>query len=115
MRSIIVAGGRNFTDRSRVFEVLNEFTRRGDEILHGACPTGADAFAQEWCECKDFAMESYPADWDFHGKAAGPLRNAEIAENGDVLIAFWNGGSRGTRSMINESLKAGLEIHVYRY
>ena len=50
-----------------------------------------------------------------HGRAAGPIRNKEMANNADALIAFWDGQSRGTRSMINLARKMGLQVAICRY
>lgn len=38
-----------------------------------------------------------------------------MAQLADVLVAFWDGKSRGTRNMIDEALRSGLEVHVFRY
>jgi hypothetical protein len=57
----------------------------------------------------------FKADWDKHGKAAGPIRNQQMAQEADGLIAFWDGKSRGTKDMIQKALNYGLETHVYRY
>lgn len=57
----------------------------------------------------------FPADWNAHGKAAGPIRNQQMAQEADVLIAFWDGKSRGTKDMIEKATRAGLDMHVYRY
>lgn len=50
-----------------------------------------------------------------HGRAAGPIRNEEIAEVSDALIAFWDGKSRGTKSMIEIARRKGLQVAVVRY
>jgi len=57
----------------------------------------------------------YPADWNRHGRAAGPIRNEKMAEVSDALIAFLDGKSRGTRSMIEIARRKGLQVAVVRY
>jgi len=57
----------------------------------------------------------YPALWDLHGKRAGFIRNAEMRANADGVIAFWDGISRGTKEMIDESVKLGLKVRVIKY
>lgn len=116
MRNIIVAGGRDFMNRDFVFEKCNEhFYLRTDVLVQGDCATGVDMLAREWAHCKQRVMISCPANWGKHSKAAGPIRNKEMAEGADVLVAIWDGKSRGTRSMIEYALLAGLEVHVYNY
>ena len=60
-------------------------------------------------------MRVFPADWDKYGKRAGYLRNVQMAEYADALLAFWDGESRGTKNMIDEALSRGLKVGVKRY
>ena len=61
-------------------------------------------------------VRSHPPDYEHYPPKQAPLiRNAEMAEEADVLVAFWDGKSRGTRHMIGCAFKEGLEIHIYRY
>jgi len=118
---VIIAGGRDFDDYGIAHGVLyDSLLRHGNwiyeeiEFVSGGAK-GADAlgelFAKDWgTRCTVF-----PADWDTHGKAAGPIRNEEMAEYGDILFAFWDGKSKGTKDMIDRALKHGLEVHVYPY
>lgn len=79
------------------------------------CDRGADKFALQWREgTLGIELDPYPADWDRHGRSAGPRRNQEMAETSDCLLAFWDGKSKGTRNMIQLALDYGLEVHVYR-
>lgn len=55
-------------------------------------------------------LRVFKADWETHGKAAGPIRNAEMAEAGDALLLIWDGKSRGSASMKREAEKRGLPI-----
>ena len=64
---------------------------------------------------RTMGCDIHPADWDKHGKAAGPIRNAEMAEVADALIAFWDGQSRGTANMISLAKSKGLSVAVVRY
>ncbi len=58
-------------------------------------------------------IERYPADWDKHGKPAGYIRNAEMADKAEALLALWDGQSRGTLHMINLAKKKGLLVYVW--
>ena len=53
--------------------------------------------------------------WDKYGKKAGYLRNVEMAENANALIAFWDGKSKGTKHMIDIATERNLPIRVIRY
>lgn len=119
---IVVAGGRDFTDRLLMMLALERLTAVGDEIVQGGCKTGADLLARRYAKTYGYKLNtSFDANWYPEGpdgpldKSAGPIRNGEMAKYGDVLIAFWDGKSRGTKSMIDCALREGCEVHVYRY
>lgn len=112
---IIVTGCRDWTDRARVFEALDSFIGRPKKttIVHGACPTGVDAIVDEFCIESGITVERHPADWNLHGKVAGPLRNAEMAARGaDICIAFWDGKSPGTSNMIKCAVEHGIPVRI---
>jgi len=110
---LIIAGSRtivpNFTDglytAFQMFDI-NEDDYEDFEIVTGGCPTGVDAWAESWMRSTIFN-----ADWDRHGKAAGPIRNREMAQYGDALLLIWDGESRGSKNMKEEMLK--LKKPVY--
>ncbi len=112
---IIVAGGRDFFDEFLMALALERRIAIGDEIVNGMCPNGADALARDYAKEGGHPLKKFPADWDKHGPRAGPLRNYQMAEYADVLIAFWDGRSAGTKDMIRKAMSKGLEVHVYRY
>ena len=60
-------------------------------------------------------LEIYPADWKKFGKSAGFRRNEKMAEIADMLIAFWNGESHGTKHMIDICKEKGIETIVVNY
>ena len=75
---------------------------------------GADAFGEAWARDCGIQILQFPANWKKFGKRAGPLRNEEMADNADGLIAIWDGKSRGTTSMLNLAADRGLRIAVLR-
>lgn len=135
---IIVAGGRDFDDYECVRDILDGFFRglrisaenfdRVEyippkvEIVSGGAK-GADWEGECYALANDLPCVIFNADWNKHGKAAGPIRNRQMAEYASsggedcrgVLFAFWDGESRGTKNMIETAEKYGLEVHVVRY
>lgn len=107
-----VTGGRHYTDMDRVFAALNmihaEF--RIKTLIEGGAD-GLDSLAHEWAKAHDVQIETYDADWDKHGRAAGPIRNAKMAEVIDALAAF--PGGAGTASMKREAAKRGKVIYEF--
>lgn len=108
----IIAGGRDYRLTPEDFLFLGRLTPPPDEVVSGACPTGADFDGERWAKAKNIPVTRFPADWKTHGPSAGPKRNKQMAEyaRGGRLVAF--PGGRGTASMIREAKAAGLEIIV---
>ena len=100
----LVCGGRDFNDEGMVRAVLGRLLRPGDVVVHGAA-RGADSLAGKVAREMGNEVRPYPANWRLHGKAAGPIRNAEMIdlERPEVVIAF-PGGS-GTRDMIDKATR----------
>lgn len=114
----IVAGGRDFNDFLRLFDVLDKFANEHKlRTVISGCASGADTLAIKWAKDNDCwcLLEKMPADWNTYGKSAGAIRNQQMAQVGDGLIAFWDGRSHGTKDMIEKATRCSLEIHIYRY
>lgn len=83
------------------------------EALVGDCKTGIDLFIREYCKQANISCTVFVADWDKHGKAAGPIRNTEMVKEADVLVAFWDGKSKGTLSAITAATKKHIPVKIY--
>jgi len=116
---VIIAGGRNFynyvTVKERCEFYLQNKLKTHNVIIVSGHATGADALGEKFALDHNLQCELFPADWNKHGRAAGPIRNAEMAERADALIAFWDGKSSGTKSMIELAQRKGLQIAIVRY
>lgn len=110
-RCVAVCGGRDYDNESEVIRVLSAIHEQQPigVIVHGDC-TGADALAKKWADGHGVKQIPVPADWDTHGKAAGPIRNAEIIERHqpNLLVAFE--GGRGTSDMMDRARAARITI-----
>ena len=122
MRAIIVAGGRSFQDYEGMKTTLNGLIDRKDEnditIVCGMAK-GADLLGKKYAEENGMSVAEFPADWNKHGKSAGYIRNKEMLDfakevNG-MLVAFWDGYSKGTKQMIDLASKEGLSHKVIMY
>lgn len=115
----IIAGGRHFDDYNLVKErcdfFLSEKMKSHQVIIISGHASGADSLGERYASEHGLETELHPADWKAHGKAAGPIRNKEMAEVADALIAFWDGASRGTKNMIDTAKSKGLKVVVTRY
>lgn len=120
MFTVIVTGSRDKNDENSVFDELWDLWHDNAGpffVRHGDCPTGADRFASIWCGFgqADVYEIKHSADWEKHGRAAGPIRNREMAQAGaDLCLAFPLGESRGTWNCVNECKKAGIPVKVIK-
>lgn len=113
---VVIAGCRNYTNYNEARVFIDNCLRRLRQkhtviILSGGC-RGADLLGERYALENGFPIERYPARWDIYGKAAGPMRNRRMAENGDYIICFWDGKSRGTQSMIAYAKSLGKPIRI---
>jgi hypothetical protein len=115
---VIIAGGRDFTDRDLLFtkmdQLLISYAWKDITIVSG-CARGADSLAIEYAMSRKTELVYCPADWDTHGKRAGYIRNSHMATLATHLVAFHDGKSRGTQMMIEIAREVGLATRVIRY
>jgi hypothetical protein len=131
---IIIAGSRDFNDYHLLFtkcnQIFAQLSKEGlltgsinqdiknMEIISGTA-RGADELGEIFAEEHNISVIKFPADWDTYGKSAGYRRNAEMAlyakEDNGILIAFWDGISKGTNHMIDLAKKYGLKVFVVNY
>ena len=97
----IIAGCRHLTDYNLVVEAMEgcPWVDQITEVVSGKAP-GIDTLGERWAKENGIPVTPFPANWKKHGRAAGPIRNGEMALYADALVAVWNGKSTGTRDMI---------------
>lgn len=114
-KRIVIAGGRDFDDYQGMCKVLDKIKwELGDVIISGTA-NGADTLGERYANEHGLRIARFPARWDKHGKKAGFLRNEEMAEFCTGGILFWDGVSRGTRSMIFLLGKYKKPFKIIRY
>lgn len=109
MKTAIV-GSRNITDYD-LKEALEGLTVT--EIISGGA-IGVDTLAEVYAKSKGLPLQIFPADWKTHGPKAGPLRNKQIVEACEQLVAIWDGNSKGTATTIRMAQRAGKQIRVIK-
>lgn len=90
----------------RLIESIHQVTPITEVVCGGA--TGADADGKRWGMVTGIPVKTFQADWETHQRAAGPIRNGQMAGYADALIAF--PGGRGTADMIKKARKHGLRV-----
>lgn len=110
---VLVCGGRDFNDEDTVFAALESHVdRMRSTVIQGHAP-GADRLAREWCARNGVHIESYPADWASHGKAAGPIRNQRMIDVGKPTKVIAFPGGRGTADMVRRARAAGIPVFEF--
>ena len=84
----IIAGGRDFNNRTIMFSILSKHINNMYDTVISGDARGADALGTEWAMHFQIPVKHFPAQWDKYGKSAGFIRNAEMGDEADALIAF---------------------------
>jgi len=134
---IIIAGGREFNDyellKNSMFQILADISSREvngvrkitvpkeDITIISGTARGADTLGERFAKEFGLSVHRFPADWNRYKGAAGPIRNKQMAKHASnfdgtgMLVAFWDGNSPGTKSMIEIAEREGLTVHIIRY
>ena len=129
---VIVAGSRSIVDYTLVKHIIEAVAKKNEvaisEIVSGMA-NGVDKMAARWARRNDIPLKKFPANWQDmsepchvklnkyghpYNALAGFNRNALMAEYSDVLIAIWDGVSKGTMDMVKRAREKGLLVFVLR-
>jgi len=116
---LIVAGGRDFVDYRLLSNALNEiastvYQNEAISIVSGMA-RGADSLGNRFAHEHKVKLYEFPADWNTHAKSAGFIRNKQMGNFADGLLAFWDGKSRGTAQMIEYMRSLNKPVNIIYY
>lgn len=115
MTRVVIAGYRDFNDYEKLKKEINKICLPNrveiTEVVSGGA-RGADTLGERYAQENKLPIKRFLADWNKFGLAAGPMRNKQMAEYGDVLIAFLARGSKGTKNMIEQMKKIGKRYYI---
>lgn len=109
----IIAGSRSITSIKTVRKAIDASNLTVTEVVSGGA-RGVDSLGEKWASHNHIPVKRFIADWNRHGRSAGPIRNRQMADYADALIAIWDGESRGTKNMIGQAAAKGLVVYVHR-
>lgn len=112
MVKVVIAGSRTIVDYNVVTHAMRASGLVPTEIVSGGA-RGVDWLGEQWAATRGLPIRRFPADWII-GRHAGFLRNTDMAEYADALVAVWDGNSRGTAHMIEAMRKRGKRVFVWR-
>lgn len=113
---VAIIGSRKYPDPHQVCEFVQALATKYPHavVVSGACPNSPDEWAVTEAKLCGLKVKEYPADWEKHGKKAGFLRNHDIVNDADYVVAFQLGRSRGTQHSIDIAQKLGKNVYIYR-
>ena len=110
---VAVVGSRTFNNFDLFLTKMQEIFIVADiEMIISGGARGADKMAERFAELFDIPIQVFRPDWGKHGKAAGFIRNKDIVENADVVIAFWDGSSHGTKHSMELAQKMNKWLYI---
>lgn len=111
---ILCCGDKNWDDITKIEDILRDYPNT-TIIIHGNAK-GADTLVATIAFLRKISVESFPANWSQYGRAAGPIRNQLMLDEGkpDLVIAFHTNldTSKGTKDMIKRATKAGIPVRI---
>ncbi len=116
MKRVVIAGCRDYNNYNEAKEYIDfcisEIRKKNEIVILSGGASGADAIGERYALENGFKTEKHPADWKKYGRAAGPIRNKEMASLSDYVICFWDNKSKGTKSMIEYAKKLNKPLRV---
>lgn len=107
----IIAGSRHFNDYEKVVKIIRQSNFQITQVVSGGAK-GVDSLGEKWAGKDNY--KRFPANWTKYGKAAGPIRNQQMADYADALIAIYDSRtSKGTKDMIKRAKKSNLKIYIH--
>ena len=111
---LIIAGGREFSNypvlRNAVDYYIQKHGLTEVTIVSGKA-RGADTLGETYAAERGLPVWEFPADWDGLGKKAGHVRNRQMGDVANGLVAFDTSG-KGTKGMVAYAQEKGLNILV---
>ena len=107
-----IIGSRSWKDPTIIIDKLNKHKDSITHVVSGGAK-GPDSVGEEWAVQNKIECTIYKPDWEHYGRSAGMIRNTAIITNCDIVLAFWDGESRGTLDSIKKAVKLQKSVTVY--
>ena len=109
-----IIGSRGFDNYELLKVIMNEYIDKVDVIVSGGAK-GADKLGERWASENGKSCLLFLPEWNKYGKSAGFIRNKDIVKNSELVLAFWDGVSKGTQSSIDLCKKYGIPVKIINY
>jgi len=111
---LAIIGSLGFDNYDLLKSTLEQYKDKITEVVSGGTK-GADSLGDRWANENDKNTNIFLPDWEKYGKRAGFVRNTDIVENSDAVIAFWDGESKGTQHSFGLCEKSNKPLKIIRY
>lgn len=116
MDKLAIIGSRTFYDYTKLEHLAtNICDKLGITTIVSGGAKGADLLGERFADEKNLKKLIFIPDWDKHGKSAGYKRNVDIVTNSDIVLALWDGESKGTQHSMNIAKSQNKHVIVYNY
>lgn len=116
--NIGIIGSRGFTDYTKLKSTIESYIMKEKfiniKIISGGA-RGADKLGETFAKEFGIPTKVFKPDWDTYGKSAGFIRNKDIVNNSDIIFAFWDGESKGTKHSIELCKQLNKPIVLVKY
>ena len=107
---VAIIGSRNLS----VVEIQRYLPKGITEIVSGGA-RGIDSCARRYANQTGIKLTEFLPEYNRYGRSAPLKRNLQIISYADMVIAFWDGQSQGTKYVIDQCRKLGVKVIVYKY
>jgi hypothetical protein len=108
---VIIAGSRGINDYSLIVKAIWRSRYNITEVVSGTA-AGVDRLGEQFAKENNIPIKKMPANWEHNGRAAGHIRNYQMAEYADAAIIVWDGKSPGTKNMIDNMVRMKKPYYV---
>ena len=121
MTRIVIAGSRGFEDYALLEQTLDHILDEQTDTIElvSGYAKGADLLAEQYAKENNLPIHIIKPDWKTYGRAAGPIRNRQMLdyakEESPLVVAFWDGQSKGTRNTIETARSLGIPVEIVRF
>ncbi|HYF75019.1 MAG TPA: DNA-processing protein DprA [Candidatus Nitrosocosmicus sp.] len=111
MTKIAIVGSRDYPHPHKIQRAIEFFSQYECEIVSGGA-RGVDSQAEQIARNLGLPVTIFHANWNMYGNRAGAMRNKQIVDYADVIVAFWDGKSKGTQITVGMAKRAGKKVLV---